>query len=439
MKLFFKRLVFVLALALPSVHLQCMDSSQALIPETSHIVDIKEFIHRMLSLPPDIKRLIICLIFQLDEATAPQLFSGEPKVLTFPSSLLTIAMNPHRNTLFIQLSDDNQPFLFNLQSKEKLSLGSSSVICSASFSPDNTMAIAGTVKGSALIWNVEKGTLLSTLTGHTNLIPSVVLSPDNLTALTGSNDTTACLWNVHDGKLLHTLQGHKAGVSCVAFSPNNSTAATGSHDSKVCLWNVHEGTLLHTLQGHTDGICIVQFSPDGRTLLTGSRDGRACLWNARDGKLLHTLKEHTKGLVQAKFFPDGKTILTACYGNIVCLWHAETGVQLCILNKNPQEQGFLGAADFSPQGETIATAMRNEEIHLWDSAGHQLCTLKSPSRYFGWVLFSSDGKALIAGSHAGTDNCICIWTKFPWSSTTVKELFWKYCFLLKSQQVNEQQ
>ncbi len=46
------------------------------------------------------------------------------------------------------------------------------------------------------------------------------------------------LWRVADGTLLATLTGHTDQVTSVAFAPDGQTLASGSWDGTVRLWGV---------------------------------------------------------------------------------------------------------------------------------------------------------------------------------------------------------
>jgi len=51
-------------------------------------------------------------------------------------------------------------------------------------------------------WDVAKGTLKKSLTGHSGSVNAVAFSPDGKTLVNGSDDMTVKLWNVPSGALL---------------------------------------------------------------------------------------------------------------------------------------------------------------------------------------------------------------------------------------------
>ncbi|VVB64682.1 WD domain, G-beta repeat [uncultured archaeon] len=116
---------------------------------------------------------------------------------------------------------------------------------------------------------VASGSLICTLTGHSDKVTSVAFSPDGQTLASGSDDHTLKLWDVASRTEAATLAGHSNWVNCVAFSPDGRTLVSGSNDYTVKLWDVASRTEVATLPDHSSIAESVAFSPDGRTLAAG--------------------------------------------------------------------------------------------------------------------------------------------------------------------------
>jgi WD40 repeat protein len=60
--------------------------------------------------------------------------------------------------------------------------------------------------------------------------------------LVSTKDSTIQIWNVRDGSLLHTLSGHTDCVSSIAFSRDGRRLISGSYDGTMRLWNCKRKT-----------------------------------------------------------------------------------------------------------------------------------------------------------------------------------------------------
>jgi len=105
----------------------------------------------------------------------------------------------------------------------------------------------------------------------------VVFSPDGQFLASPKRGGGIGIFRVSDGTLVRTLTGHTDSVYSVTFSPNGNLIASGSLDSTIKIWRVTDGTLVRTLTGHTGEVLSVTFSPNGSLIASGGGDGLA-LW-----------------------------------------------------------------------------------------------------------------------------------------------------------------
>lgn len=190
------------------------------------------------------------------------------------------------------------------------------------FAPHRPL-LASSTGNDVKLWDLEAGTEVATLRGHTAQVnPGSRFSPDGTLLATGSYDATVRLWDVARRETRFVLRGHTACVPCLSFSPDGKRLASAGWDKTVKLWDVATGTELMTLRGHTAEVGSVAFAPDGRFLASGSWDKTVKLWDATTGQELTTLTGHSAMVWRVAFSPDGKTLASASADRTVKLWGA---------------------------------------------------------------------------------------------------------------------
>ena len=190
-------------------------------------------------------------------------------------------------------------------------------------------------------------------------------------------------------------------VTAGAYSPDGSIVAIGRYG------RVEINDKVIPVDGKVNA---VHFSPDGERLIvatgiTGLR-GIARVYEVDSGKeILHVGEDsHRDILYDAEFSPDGETIATAGYDRTIQIWNAKTGK---FLHKIEGHNGAVFDIAFSPDSTLIASASADETGKIWQVAdGERLDTLNQPKGEQFRIAFTPDGKFIVA---TGGDNKIRLW------------------------------
>jgi len=289
------------------------------------------------------------------------------------------------------------------------------------FSPDGRMVFTGDDADRGMkVWDARSGERVRNVPRPAGVIRTVAWSPDGRLLAAGGSNKTVTLWDATTGREVHTLRGHTDVVHSIAFSPDSKTLVSGSSDKTVRLWDVGKGTEVRALSlpgppagakpipGMPCQVFAVAFSPDGKAVAAGGGDGLSeagemVLWDAGTGKLLRRLlgaDEHE--VFSVAFSPDGKLLAGGTTAGSIRLFDVRTGEVRREFRGGDQLRGLA----ISPDGRTLAAAIR-KEVKLWDvGTGELKRTLRGHGNWVGSIAFSADGKALASGGSDG----VRLWT-----------------------------
>jgi WD40 repeat protein len=152
---------------------------------------------------------------------------------------------------------------------------------------------------------------------------------------------------------------HKGIVTALARSPNGGIIATGGIDKTARLWDSGTCQPIGLPLLHQSEVTTVAFGPDGTRLLTGSEDGLTRLWDLSDQtpeKKPLVARGNTKAWALSR---DGKRLVLIC--NNLGLYRFEEGIEKGSIGCPRSQEGFVAVA-FSPDGKTIYTVRRENEL-----------------------------------------------------------------------------
>jgi WD40 repeat protein len=169
----------------------------------------------------------------------------------------------------------------------KLSINTSLDVRSLKLLSNGFYLACGLFNGNINIYDINNGSLISTLSGHSNWVNDLIQISKDLLA-SSSRDDTVRIWNLTTNSTKFILQGHTLNVNGLKLI-SSDLLASGSWDSTIKLWNITNGKLIRTLTGHEGSIrwSIDKFR-DSQTLVSGSLDQTIKLWNLTNGELVNS-------------------------------------------------------------------------------------------------------------------------------------------------------
>jgi len=305
------------------------------------------------------------------------------------------------------------------------------------FSPDGNLLYASFYDGVIKVWDLSA----NVTPGDLQLLH---VSPDNRVCVVRGQEGLLEVRDAQERRLISQLALDPAAeVLHVALSPKATQCLTALADGSVKVWNVADGVLLHDLQGHQDRVRKARFSPDGRTIASASRDHTVRIWSASTGELLRTLRGHENRLWDLAFIDNGSTLISTGEDGAVYFWDltreapaaqltrdqqscrciavSKDGQRLALGHEEPGNDieiwdlparkrtavahghsGGVLALDFSPDGQTLASASLDGSVRLWDPGTGELRTTLLETVGADDVLrFSANGSQLHGVDVAG--------------------------------------
>lgn len=196
-------------------------------------------------------------------------------------------------------------------------------------------------------------------------------------------------------------------ITALAYAPDGRRVAVAM-PGRVELRRELAGPAGHVFTNLPGKVNAVRFSPDGRRLVAATGipglNGVARLWDAADAAPVRDYAGHRDTLFAAEFSPDGGTLATAGYDRVIRLWRVADGTPLHALDVH---NGAVFALAYSPGGAVLASASADQTVKLWRVAdGARLDTLNQPEAEVHAVAFTPDGRHILA---AGADRRIHLW------------------------------
>ena len=322
--------------------------------------------------------------------------------------------------LLATAGDDSTARIWDARTGKELFIlgGHSGGVAALAFAPDGKTLATGAGDNSVSLWDVRTGEELAVLRGLKYGVTALVFGPDGkwLAAADGvlANDANenptrkyvntkslpaeVIVWNIESGKPILTLTGHTKSILSLAISPDGKQLASGSADGTVKLWEVATGNLRTNLTGFSGQVFAVAFSPDGQSLAVG---GGNTFREQSELKILDltahldpmSFKSHGGPVFALAFSRDGKTLASGGLDQIVRLWNVATGDEVQTIKGH---RAPIWSLAWDPSGKRIASASWDQTVKVWDAVqpqGQQM--FSGAAEYSG--CFSPDGKFLICG------------------------------------------
>lgn len=221
--------------------------------------------------------------------------------------------------------------------------------------------------------------LFTVSSSELELANAVKISPNKETFAVCTSKGIIRVYNLNSGSLISTLLGHSKGVSDIAYSPIDSNIiALCSDDLTIRIWSINKSKCLRILKKHTYHITTISFNSKGNILISGAADETIVVWDLTTGRSLKTLAAHSDPVSSVGLTPDDTIIISGSYDGLMRLFDVGTGQCLKTLVYNSSTHGTATAStndvvnfpishiQVSPNGKYILSSSLDGKIRLWD-------------------------------------------------------------------------
>ena len=189
-----------------------------------------------------------------------------------------------------------------------------------SFIPGEDVLISGGWDGKVRLWDMPKGTLLATFSGHASIITSCAASPDGSILATGSNDRTVRIWSRRTRCGIRVIRDSRTEVGAVAFSPDGCHLAAAGSDENIRVYTMPDGTPDRDIPGITGAVTALAFTDDGQILAAGYDTGTLTLISWTERRIIHTIRAHSGPVTGVVVLPGGEAIVTGGRDGCLRVW-----------------------------------------------------------------------------------------------------------------------
>jgi WD40 repeat protein len=285
------------------------------------------------------------------------------------------------------------------------------------FSPNGKLAIAGTRRGLARIWDLTRAQPIHDINLadvhpliHSNQhdgrqVRWVSFTPDSQTVLISSVYGTVVVWSLLLQGTAHTMQGYSPIASTLLdgqYLVAGATETDAGLRDYLRIGNIKTGRQTRTI-GNTDLVNAIALCTHQNILCTGHDKGDIKLWNWETGEFLTTY-QHPCWVHAVLLHPQEPLLISAGGGFIrdytIQLWDTRSGEVTGILAGH---DGNINCMALSPDGQVLVTGSKDCKVKVWDlRSGVELASLSGHWEQVTSVAISPDGRQIISGSYDGS-------------------------------------
>jgi len=253
--------------------------------------------------------------------------------------------------------------------------------------------------GQVRVWGADGNERFATKLN--NVTPEAVrLSPNGKWFAAATDASTIRILDASNGQPSGRRIPLENPRPLLQFSLDSKRLAVRSRPREAELWEVPTGERAVGPIDAGGAIIVLAFNPNGQQLFIGCDGGRGVVFDARTGSLIKELPSHLNDILAAEFSPDGETLAVIGFSQPIHVWSARTWELVGPpFDAASMHVGFR----IAPESKRIVTFFQHGGARLRDMLSGQM--MAEPFEHDGPIVdvsFSPDGGKLVSASQDGT-------------------------------------
>ncbi|KAI8929536.1 WD40-repeat-containing domain protein [Entophlyctis helioformis] len=245
--------------------------------------------------------------------------------------------------------------------------GHSSRIWDMSSTLDGSFVASASGDSTVKLWSLKESTMpcVSTLQGGSGDVYTVKYHPTGAFLATGGYDKVVRLYDVERGVVAKTFTGHQLSIPKVIFSPLGNLIISGSKDNTIKFWDIVSGLCIKTISSHLGEVTCVEMNADGTMLLSSSKDNSNRLWDIRMLRPIRKFKGHqntSKNFIRASFAGES-LIVGGSEDGAVYVWDRDKGGVLQRLRGG--HAGIVYSVAWNARQALFASCAEDHSLCTW--------------------------------------------------------------------------
>jgi serine/threonine protein kinase/WD40 repeat protein len=281
--------------------------------------------------------------------------------------------------------------------------------------PNGKTAVSAYRSGLQIVWDIETGQELRRYDPGAERIKiefyGTDISPDQATGALNIGEPDVLLWNIDSGRLLGTVSAGTVMPFRAVFTADGSELLTVTRDGILRLWDVKKRSMIQEVIGRNVAFESAALSKDGKFAVIGSSSGSLYYWDLEPTRVRELQRFGQAETKQAAFISHGTQVLafeTLGYivggGSQLSVWDLKTGKLVRTFGQNQhiymprllavsQDERLALTATIADVPGVPRKPGLNDSVILWNiETGEKLWQLETDTNVSGMMFDPLSGK-----------------------------------------------